>query len=871
MAEKNFLWKKYHHIIVVIVTLLLILSIFLLNQKINFLLGNELILYLKPPHVIHDIHYGQTIEPRFNVSINNFAFCKATCFYSFNDRSRNHVVEEGNFELYKNKQFSKSYNLSVKKLGSGQDLYSFDVRCHSIKSSLCLTKSPETYRSSLITLNYDLSETEKKLKEILKQNVTKLLKVLNETDVLHQKLNQKYFELAFNVNLNNMSKQKIDIDYDYDNLRIGVENLRSIWSVEDYIALNNLFNQNFFDELSNIKKSIEELDNGIKNVVELHNHLLSQLIFLSHNLGKLNIFLNTFEVNESFDNFTITVAEFNKISSLIQNNTFESYSELIKDIEKVLVYYNLTIEKSIVPAVNFFLKSEYKLNFENELLCRLVGDCEKINHSLITKRMFNSSQEFINTYPDVEPLKHICNSFSELNQKYSDIRNNTLNPILDKNITFPSDNGFFVFIDSLKENMINEINNSYTDAYHELYESYKLNDSNHLVLGIADTIFPSNKSEIKTLQYNQSYNQSLNISLYLLSAINFTYETSTLFEKCLKLVSILKLTDEDTKIGKYNFNQISEDITYKNLRYIDTILSENPMICCIFNECKPCCRDDSCKNDSKTFPVIFLHGHSFSAYNSPEFSLDSFNKLQYKLQDEGYLNAGTISLYSQDEPSQKNVWSLSGKPVTIKVSYYYDVFREEDKYIVVPTKSENIDTYAIRLRDLISIVKERINKPKVNIIAHSMGGLVARRYLQIFSQNNDIDVDKLIMIATPNKGISGTNTNYCGLLGEAKECQDMNENSLFMNRLNDPLKMSRLKDKVKFYTIIGQGCKVKSGTKSGDGDGLLLSNNSELEIAKSYKINGTCGSFFGEILHTDMLNIDKYPETYRVIRDILSE
>ena len=48
---------------------------------------------------------------------------------------------------------------------------------------------------------------------------------------------------------------------------------------------------------------------------------------------------------------------------------------------------------------------------------------------------------------------------------------------------------------------------------------------------------------------------------------------------------------------------------------------------------------------------------------------------------------------------------MSGKPVTVKVSYYYDAFRKDDKYIVVPTSSENIDTYALRLKDLIDIVK----------------------------------------------------------------------------------------------------------------------------------------------------------------------
>jgi pimeloyl-ACP methyl ester carboxylesterase len=43
---------------------------------------------------------------------------------------------------------------------------------------------------------------------------------------------------------------------------------------------------------------------------------------------------------------------------------------------------------------------------------------------------------------------------------------------------------------------------------------------------------------------------------------------------------------------------------------------------------------------------------------------------------------------------------------------------------------------------------------KVNIVAHSMGGLVARSYIQNAGYNDRNDVDNLILIGTPNKGSS---------------------------------------------------------------------------------------------------------------------
>ena len=60
------------------------------------------------------------------------------------------------------------------------------------------------------------------------------------------------------------------------------------------------------------------------------------------------------------------------------------------------------------------------------------------------------------------------------------------------------------------------------------------------------------------------------------------------------------------------------------------------------------------------------------------------------------------------------------------------------------------------LKELIDLLKFRTGRDKVVIVAHSMGGLVARSYMQIFG---DEDVDKIIMITTPNKGVSGSVSN----------------------------------------------------------------------------------------------------------------
>src|SRR3989338_2397738 len=768
MAEQKSFWKRYEWVAVVIATLLFVYLVVVFSQKINFLLGNELIVHLTTNQKAFYMHYGEASKAEFNISTENVAYCKALCSYSFYDTSSNEAVEKGSFQIGKGQFAVKSYNLSVKRLGSGQDIYSFDASCSSIRSFLCLTKGSEKSKSALVTVNYDLTETEKELKAILKQNVTKVLSLLNEVDILHQKLNQKYCELGIKADLRNLSKEKIGIDGEYDKMRISAENFRSLWSVENYIQLNQLFDQSIFSNLEDMKNSIESLDESIDSAANLHNGLLSQLSSLSGSLYGMNAFASILGDNDSANLTNISLQNLANTSLSLKKNNFNDYNEIIEKIANMDKDKSSIAEKLKIPSAVLLFNFEHYLKFQSDLLCSLRQDCKgEFSIANITKK----ADDFLNQYPNTALLNQSCSLLKELNQTYLKTLNETLIQIANKNITFSASDEFLILSEQFKDNITRRINNSYYESFEKIVLE---GNTSSEAIGIANLTLPKNNTDIS---YNE-YAQSENLSLYLLSQINLSSDISNLSSKCAKL---------NEPIGRMNisFEQISTNLTYNITSRIETNLSDNPPICCVFKECKPCCRDDSCRSDPKTFPVIFLHGHSFVKDNSPEFSLEAFNKLQSKLQDDGYLNAGIISFYSRNEPSQQGIWGLSGKPVTVKASYYYDAFRKEDKYIIVPTKTESIDTYALRLKDLIDIVKERTSKPKVNIIAHSMGGLVARRYMQIFG---DDDIDKLIMLATPNKGIADAISDYCGLIGENRECADMDENSLFINKLNDPLK-----------------------------------------------------------------------------------
>src|SRR3989344_2857568 len=404
-------WKKYEIVIIAVATLLVIYLLIVFNQKVSFLLGNELIVYLTPSQKFLDMHYGDIKKADFDVSIDNAANCRAYCSYSFTDRSRSEVIDNGNFELAKDLHFTKAYDITVKRLGSGQDLYSFDVKCRSIKSIICLTKGEEKSRSSLVTVNYDLTETEKQLKQLLKQNVTKLLNALNDADIVHQKVDQKYFELSYRANLQSLSKEKISIDDIYDKTKVSIENLRSVWAVEDYLKLNQLFNESYFATLDGIEDSIQKFDSDIEDIVKLHNFLLSQLSDLNKNFNELNKIAGLIGDNGALADVSANIGKFNKLASSFTNNTFNSYDDVIKDSGSIAKEQELIIENTKLPAASLVFDFGHVLDYENSLLCSLKGECT--NEILINNSIKNTGG-YLAIHPSAAELAQHCNSLKDL-------------------------------------------------------------------------------------------------------------------------------------------------------------------------------------------------------------------------------------------------------------------------------------------------------------------------------------------------------------------------------------------------------------------------------------------------------------------------
>ncbi|MFH0808133.1 MAG: alpha/beta fold hydrolase [archaeon] len=286
---------------------------------------------------------------------------------------------------------------------------------------------------------------------------------------------------------------------------------------------------------------------------------------------------------------------------------------------------------------------------------------------------------------------------------------------------------------------------------------------------------------------------------------------------------------------------------YKNHLFI----GQEKLICNYDGVSESCC-DETCSSNSSEYPVILLHGHSFNSAISAEKSLGDLKGIQESLFADGFLDGGDFVLRSGEG---LETFRKTQKQIVFSASYYFDIYENTEETVVLETQSDNLDSYALRLNEIINEVRAETGKNKVVIVAHSMGGLVSRKYLQIFGEE---DVAELIMIGTPNHGIDGTVLSGCSILGESKHCADMDAKSLFLNKLNYGKVPS-----IPVENIIGLGCDM-GGV---DGDGVVKNFSAYLSWADNYYVNGTCESL--DYLHGKLVKPDKMPEVYELVRGFL--
>ncbi len=375
-----------------------------------------------------------------------------------------------------------------------------------------------------------------------------------------------------------------------------------------------------------------------------------------------------------------------------------------------------------------------------------------------------------------------------------------------------------------------------------------------------------NKLEnLKNQDTIENSTENLNSLIEEFNSLTIKLSQKDLLKNKLDSIESLRSKIENFSVDSSNNSRISKNLSNFNLTKIyfpEINLTPINLIpanekCCLSNKCDTCC-DNKCYDNNSKFPIIFLHGHSFNEKVSAQASLETFEDIQRAIEQAGYLNAGSLLLSSSNSQA-KGAWQKINSPLSLKTSYYFDILSNEGKSIVIQTKTDNLDTYTLRLKDIINEVKSKTNRKKVIIIAHSMGGLIVRRYLQVFGEG---DIEKIILITTPNKGISGNTLALCPVFGTKLECNDMDKDSLFMSKLNNAQV-----PQIPVYNIIGIGCE----TNRVNGDGVVTNSSQYLEYADNHYIDGTCNSQRFEYLHTEILDTQKYPQVSEILEKVLRD
>ena len=169
-------------------------------------------------------------------------------------------------------------------------------------------------------------------------------------------------------------------------------------------------------------------------------------------------------------------------------------------------------------------------------------------------------------------------------------------------------------------------------------------------------------------------------------------------------------------------------------------------------------------------------------------------------------------------------------------------------------KKDTIVAYAEDLRDFIVRVRDQVcqgddaelAKFKVYLVAHSMGGLICRTYLQNVARDREHYVDKVFTYATPHGGIemAGLNAPDLGALGALDTFHVRNFNRDYMReylRLSEGARVTSLDGAFcpnRFFCFVGTNYKDYDAffgmSKRGTGptsDGLVMMKNAVVDGA----------------------------------------
>ena len=830
-------YTKTFIVIIAILAILFLIFWVKIGLYVNFMLGNDVLIKLDVDNDRFFLTNGEQENIKLEASVKTNPFCKAYCTLQFKELATNKILDQQELTLTAGNSFTKEYTLTNNNDMQGQDVYSFRLECQGKESFLCHTNKASTRRDMIITVDHNLNELQEEIKADSKTILSSIGNSLEMQSFIYEEVNLATQNITFKEITGELLLEKSKLEF----IQGSISQMESLWFIQSFRELDSLMktsSKTIKNKLTECKKH----NNKILGTINTYNSLIetftlskTQITEISESSFTSNsMFL---EVKQVILYYNTAIADFNSDSDL---NSKISKADWIKR-ESDESFYEVLQEKEIEV-----LTREIEGDLIYDTLC-VIDNNYCLDHPDILSRL---EQENFNI---LESCQYLDDLNSDLNIIYNSIKDNV-------NSTYPKTDEFWENVSDIVSNKNRIVLSDYIIQFSPSHRNYdKINDIitvPELILEAGYSVpYIKNALIWQLIQDKPPVCTFINTPLPLID--NTTLIKITLSQELRDSIEFGHLSSGDLLNSLESEKSTPSSTIIPDSRSVNTsesselyFLSEPIDQCCLLGECYDCCLTRKCRDNKDNYPIILVHGHAFNKDTSAEYSLDIFNDLQDGLEKDNYLSAGAINLYAEQE-AFKDKWAKIPLPLTIKISYYFDLLQEEGNYQIVQTKSENIETYSLRLKEIIDVVKEKTDRPKVKIVAHSMGGLVVRRYLQIFGEDN---VESITFVGTPHEGVVGQVAELCPVLGEELECRDLNEGSIFMRKLD----LGGLPS-LNITNIVGVGCDMDSE----DGDGITIKRNTFMDEFNNYLIKGTCAGT--AYLHSAMLDFQKHPETYDII------
>jgi hypothetical protein len=281
------------------------------------------------------------------------------------------------------------------------------------------------------------------------------------------------------------------------------------------------------------------------------------------------------------------------------------------------------------------------------------------------------------------------------------------------------------------------------------------------------------------------------------------------------------------------------------------------------------CEKLDCYNDPATYPILFVHGHLFKARYDPMIeSRYTFDKMipYFAKNYDGMYDAGTIV----DEGSEFLDKGIKNNPhvAMFRTTYYGNAYIDASGGFQFQKKNyESISAYAQKLDKIIDATLATTGRKKVKIVAHSMGGLVAREYLRIYGSEK---VEVFVMIGTPNDGVVGMVRDNCISQGGAEvECKEMATGSDFLMMLKQGDALP-----AKTYTITGRYANSNTTDAIVLADSVKLDGVENFDFYSQKNYNGAATFLdsaigFTTLVHSDLVDPSLMPGVSQRVAQLL--